>query len=437
MNCLKNRILRIALPSIVSNITVPLLGLVDTAIVGHLGAAVYLAAIAVGGMTFNMVYWLFSFLRMGTGGLTAQAYGAGNEREVFHTLFRSLLVSAAFASGLICLQWAILWGTFCLVSVSGAVECLARSYIQILVWGAPAVLGVYSFSGWFLGMQNARFPMWVSISQNIVNILVSLFLVLGMHLGVSGVAVGTLVAQYAGLLMAAWLWWRHYGSRAKVHDLSGTLSRNAFARFFRVNRDIFLRTLCLVCVSTWFTVAGTSMGDVTLAANALLMQFFVVFSYVMDGFAYAGEALGGRYVGARCLRAFLALRRRLFFWGAGLAMAFTLVYLGLGGSILRLLTSEPMVLAVAGSVLPLACLIPLAGFPAFIYDGLFIGATATRQMLQSMVVAAGTFFLLEWLLPHSNACLWTAFLVYLAMRGLVQATLCRHVVRCSFSMSRD
>lgn len=422
-------ILRIAIPSIVSNITVPLLALVDTAIVGHLGAAVYIGAIAVGGMIFNMLYWLFNFLRMGTGGLTAQAYGAGDHTEAVRTLLRSLAVAVGISAVFIALQWPLLTLALRFVDASAEMQGLVSTYFHILIWGAPAVMGLYSFAGWFLGMQNARFPMLIAIVQNVVNILASLVLVLVFRLSIVGVAVGTLTAQYAGLLLALLLWHRRYRSLLSNGLPTGTWNRAAIARFFRVNRHIFLRTLCLVAVSTWFTTAGTRMGELTLAANALLMQLFVIFSYFMDGFAYAGEALGGRYVGSGDSVSFVRLTRRLFVWGVTLAVAFSLLYIIGGRPFLMLLTSREDVVTCAMQYLPLVSLIPVLSFAAFLFDGLFVGSTSTRQMLLSMFIASATFFVLWFALPQDNTLLWIAFLAYLGLRGGVQAMLFPSIVR--------
>ncbi len=424
---------RIAVPSIVSNITVPLLGLADTAIVGHLGSPAYIGAIAVGGMVFNMVYWLFAFLRMGTGGLTAQAYGRGDETEVLRALCRSLGVALGAGLLLIALQGVLTDFAFRLVSASPDVETLARRYFNILIWGAPAVLAQYGLTGWFLGMQNARFPMYIAIVQNVVNIAVSLILVAGIGLKVEGVALGTLTAQYVGLSVGFALWWKLYhASASDILRLRGVWKRSALAHFLGVNRDIFLRTLCLVGVTTSFTSAGTAQGELVLAANTLLMQFFVLFSYFMDGFAYAAEALGGRYVGARNVSCFRNLARLLFITGGGLAILFAGVYALGGATFLHLLTGEPAVVETAVRYLPAVAMLPLLSFGAFLFDGLFIGATATREMLFSMTVATAAFFLVNALFPPENTVLWAAFLTYLALRGLMQAFFFRRVMRRAF-----
>lgn len=293
MSPTSQRILHIAIPSIISNITVPLLGLVDVTIVGHLGSASYIGAIAVGGMLFNMIYWIFGFLRMGTSGLTAQAYGAHDLPEVTRILLRSLGISMLLALALLVLQYPIRIVAFQLIEASPEVRGLASLYFHICIWGAPATLGLYGFTGWFIGMQNSRFPMYIAITQNVVNIAASLFFVFACDMKVAGVALGTLIAQYAGLFMAYGLWLRYYQPLRKYIKRKRVFTREAMARFFQVNRDIFLRTLCLVAVTVFFTSTGAAYGDVTLAVNTLLMQLFTLFSYIMDGFAYAGEALTG------------------------------------------------------------------------------------------------------------------------------------------------
>lgn len=422
MNATDKQILQIAIPSIVSNITVPLLGLVDVTIVGHLGAASYIGAIAVGGMLFSMIYWIFGFLRMGTGGLTAQAYGQGNPAESTRILLRSASISLLLALLLIALQVPIRQVAFLLIDASPEVQQLATRYFHICIWGAPATLGLYSFSGWFIGMQNSRFPMWIAITQNIVNIATSLFFVYVLQMKVEGVALGTLAAQYAGLLMAIALWLGKYAPLARHIRFQHLLEREAMQRFFRVNRDIFLRTLCLVAVTVFFTSTGASYGDVVLAVNTLLMQLFTLFSYIMDGFAYAGEALTGKNVGARNRMAMRSTVRRLFGWGISLALAFTLVYALGGEGFLRLLTSDAEVIGASAHYFCWALAIPLAGFSAFLLDGLCIGATATGIMLKAMAVAASAFFVLYYAFQPSlgNHALWMAFIVYLSLRGLVQ-----------------
>lgn len=439
------QILQIALPSIVSNITVPLLGLIDVAIVGHLGAPAYIGAIAVGGMLFNIIYWIFGFLRMGSSGMTSQALGRRDLPEVVRILLRSVGIGMAVAAVLIALQVPIRQAAFLLIQPTDEVRRMATVYFHICIWGAPAMLGLYGLTGWFIGMQNSRTPMFIAITQNVVNIVASLSLVFGCGMKVEGVALGTLIAQYAGFVMGLTLWLRHYGKLKKYlpgrqgssadTDGSGLWERQAMRRFFAVNRDIFLRTLCLVAVTLFFTSAGAAQGEIILAVNTLLMQLFTLFSYVMDGFAYAGEAMSGRYIGARNRAAFDDTVRRLFVWGFLMAALFTLAYAIGGNAFLCLLTDDRQVTAAADSYFGWALAIPAAGIAAFIWDGVFIGATATRGMLLSMAAAAVCFFALHYGLRPvlGNHALWLAFIVYLFMRGAVQTMLSRGVVRRAFA----
>ena len=327
---MNKKILQLAIPSIISNITVPLLGLIDVAIVGHLGSASYIGAIAVGGMLFNIIYWIFGFLRMGTSGMTSQAYGKRDLTEVTRILFRSVGVGFLISLGLLILQYPILKVAFTLIDATEEVKQWASLYFNICIWGAPAVLGLYGFAGWFIGMQNSRFPMFIAIAQNIVNIVASLCFVFVLGMKVEGVALGTLIAQYAGLLMAFALWLKYYKRLKAYIDWNGLWGREAMRRFFSVNSDIFFRTLCLVAVTTFFTSTGARQGDVILAVNTLLMQLFTLFSYIMDGFAYAGEALAGRFIGAKNDVGLRKCIRLLFLWGIGLSLSFTILY-ALGG----------------------------------------------------------------------------------------------------------
>ncbi len=424
---MNKQILHIALPSIISNITVPLLALVDTTIVGHLGSASYIAAIALGGMIFNMIYWLFNFLRMGTGGLTAQAYGANQHQATSYILLRSLTIAGGIALTLLLLQRPIFQVTFHFVTATAEVRSLASIYFNILIWGAPAMLALYSFTGWFLGMQNARIPMCIAITQNVVNIAVSTLLVFGCHLKIEGVALGTLISQYTALLLAVIFCLTKFD--VKQHfELKAILDINTLKRFFQINRDIFLRTLCLIAVTTYFTSAGSTQGEVTLAANTLLMQFFIIFSYFMDGFAYAGEALGGRYFGAHDRLNFQRVTRCLFAWGGALSVLFFFIYFLSGTSLLHLLTDDSQVINRAQQYLPIIYFIPLISFAAFLFDGLYIGTTATRYMLISMFCASAAFFILINVCTLSNTLLWLAFLVYLGGRGLMQAFLFKKAV---------
>ncbi len=418
---MNRRILSLAVPAIVSNITVPLLGLIDVTIVGHLGATAYIGAIAVGGLLFNILYWNFGFLRMGTSGLTSQAYGRKDAEAEVRVLVQALGVGLLAAVAVLCLQYPVERLAFYLLDAGAEVERFAVDYFRVCIWGAPAVLMMYGFKGWFIGMQNSRFPMYIAIGVNLINIVCSLFFVFGLGMKVEGVALGTVVAEWSGLAMAIVLWWRRYGYLWSRIDFRKSLHLAAMRRFFAVNRDIFLRTLCLIAVTAFFTSSGARQGDVILAVNTLLMQLFTLFSYIMDGFAYAAEALAGRYIGACNLKQLRHAVRNLFGWGGALALLFTLLY-GIGGRhFLGILTDDREVVLSAGQYFYWVLAVPLAGFGDFLWDGILIGATATRQMLWAILVASGAFFGIYYVCSGStnNHILWLAFLVYLFLRGVM------------------
>ena len=433
MNPRDNQILRIAIPSIVSNITVPLLGLVDVAITGHLGAAAYIAAISIGSMVFNTTYWLFGFLRMGSSGLTSQALGRRDFQEVAAWLIRGLVIALGIGLLLILAQWPIREMALRLMQPEEEVRQMVITYFHICIWGAPATLGLYTLNGWFIGMQNSRIPMVVAIAQNIINILLSLFFVFGLHMKVEGVASGTLIAQWVGFLFACVLCHRIYGKRVGSvallsRDNVTMLFRNKeVKRFFQINRDIFFRTVCLVSVMLFFTTAGSWQGEVTLAANTLLMQFFLLVSYVVDGFANAAEAMSGKYWGARNFRAFSYTVRHCFLWGFICAFLFTVIYMVGGDAFVALLTDEPTVVEEAREYIWWIYLIPICSILAFIWDGVFVGITNIKGMLLGTFVGAMSFFaILSFPYPFElttttrNNILWCAFDAYLIMRGVTQ-----------------
>jgi len=440
MNIRDRQILQIALPSIVSNITVPLLGMIDVAIVGHMGSPVYIGAVAVGSMIFNLVYWLFGFLRMGSSGLTSQALGRRDLTEVTRILIRSVSIALGIALLFIVFQIPMKWLMFWLIGPTADVAPYASTYFNIVIWGAPASLALFSLSGWYIGMQNTRFPMIISIGQNIVNILASLTLVYGFGMKIEGVAWGTVIAQYAGFIVAWGLIVRYYGrhlrptpspsqrewcletSSIQQSNQAPLPSGGAGGGFFQINRDIFLRTLCLVAVNLYFTSAGARQGAIILSVNTVMMQLYLFFSYFMDGFAYAGEALGGRAYGARNAAAFHETLRRLWLWTLIVTTVFTLLYFCTGEWIVSILTDESQVIEASKVYLWWAWLIPAAGCVAFIWDGIFIGLTATRGMLVSSFVSALVFFGVYGLTVGvvGNHGLWLAMVVYLAMRGVLQ-----------------
>ena len=419
MHSIHHEILRLALPSIISNITVPLLGLVDLTIVGHLGSEVYIGAIAVGTMIFNVLYWLLGFLRMGNSGMTSQAFGRRDGQAVHTILVRSLLMATGMGVLFIVLQRPLCDVALWVMHPSAEIAAAAHTYFAICIWSAPAVLALYALNGWFVGLQTTKVPMFIALFQNVVNILLSVGFVIVMHMKIEGVAWGTMLAQWAGALLAALLAYRKLRKQPLPQQPHKIALR--WMDFFVVNRDIFLRTLFLVAVNLSFTSFGARSGDVVLSANTLLLTFFTLFSYVMDGFAFAGEALCGKSFGAANVQRFQTYVVQLMKWGLGMALLFSMVYFLGGHLLLRLLTNNESVLGMAAHFLGWVVLIPLAGFMAFVYDGVFIGATMTRHMLLSTLLSAAVFFATYALLSSTlhNHALWLAFILFLLTRGLV------------------
>ena len=407
-----------------------------------MGRAEYIGAIAIGTTIFNMLYWLFAFLRMGTTGIVSQAFGARDQRLVSESLRRSLLWALLIALALIALQTPLLRFSLWLMKPEPALAQYASEYFRVCIWGAPAMLASYSLTGWFIGMQDTRTPMWMAILQNLTNILCTLLFVFVLHLGVRGVALGTVIGIYAGVLFAATRLTpltpsllargRDY-IRTRLTPLAPSLlARGRESVFF----PIFLRTLCLIAVTVYFTTAGSRLGGLYLDANALLMQFFIVFSYFTDGLANAAEALSGEYVGRRDREGLLRVVRQLFRWGFGLALVFTALYASCGSLFLSLLTNQQAVVQTAHAYLPWVVAIPLVAFCAFVWDGVYIGMTRTKHMFVSMLVSALVFFASWFLLHHftqsqadfhasqlGNHALWFSFLAYLGTRSLMQTLL--------------
>ncbi len=428
---MNKQILRLAIPNIITNITVPLLGMVDTAIVGHLNnsstGADYIGAIAIGGMIFNIIYWNFGFLRMGTSGLTAQAYGAGDKTEQMSVLLRSCSIALLSSLIIIALQTPIAWIAELCVENKNSVMDFALQYFSIRIWAAPATLGMYALKGWLIGMQDSKTPMWISIMINVLNIAFSYLLAIEFGYGVRGVAFGTLIAQWGGLLTTLIFWAIKYGDLRKYIDKTKIWSREKLKVFFNVNRDIFLRTLCLIAVTSYFTVASSSMPYPMLAVNTLLMQLFTLFSYFMDGFAYASESLCGRFQGANDRENLRLCVRKILLWGAGLSIFFTLLYLCFGENLLEILTDKKDVLEASKDYIVWTLLIPLCGCVAFLYDGILIGLTKTKLMREAIFVATALFFGIYFGLQSliGNNALWIAFLSYLSARSLLMFLLSR------------
>ena len=416
------KIFSLAIPNIITNITVPLLGMIDIAIAGRLGSATYIGAIALGANIFNMVYWNFGFIRMSSSGFVAQAYGSRDFAEAMNVLIRSLIVGVGIGLIILLLQYPI--GKFAISLIESGAESRhhVETYFRIAVWAAPAVLGTYAFKGFFIGMQNAQTPMIIAIVNNILNIVLSFGFVFGFGMKVEGIALGTMLSQVITFVICIVMWKKLYGRLTKYTNRSTVFDKEAIKKFFKVNGDVFVRTFLLTLVTTFFTFVSAKMGDMILAANALLMQFFMLFSYFMDGFAYAGEALTGRYIGAQNHFLLKSMLRRLFFWGFIVSAVSAVVYIFFPSQILHILTNDLEVINTTKTFITWTVLIPITGFAAFLWDGIFIGATASKEMRNAMIFSSITFFASYYIATPilGNNGLWLSFILYLAVRGITQ-----------------
>ena len=421
---MNREILRIALPNIVSNITVPLMGIVSTAIAGHWGAdsAATIGALAIGVSIFNFIYWNCAFVRMGTSGLTAQAFGAGNFRECTNMLARALSVSGVMGVLMVLLQYPV--GEMALWAMNGSQ--MTHDYFYARIWAVPAGILLFGFNGWFTGMQNAIFPMVTAITVNVVHVFCSLWFAFDLDMGIVGIAYASIIAQWTGVVLSVVLLSIKYRSILTGIEWSEVLDLKPLKTFFIVNRDIILRTFCIVAVYTFFTAASARMEDrALLAVNTLLLQLFTLFSYMNDGFAYAAEALTGRFIGARDGASLRDCLRRCIFWGTLVSVAFVGIYLVwwrdlMGIFIDHAAPNGEQIVELAGRYVVWIILIPIASAMPFIMDGIMVGATETRVMRDSMFYATAAYFLIYYgcyPLIGNNA-LWLAFTLYMFLRGI-------------------
>lgn len=428
---INKKILSLALPNIVTNITVPILGMVDLAIAGRLGDEKYIGAAALGTAIFNLVYWNFAFLRMGTSGFTAQAYGARDFKESVSVLMRGLGVAVVMGVLLILFQSSLADISLSLLNASNDTGELARQYFFVRIWAAPFTLSMYVLTGWFIGMQNAKTPMWVAMIMNAVNVLFSLLFVYEFDMGIRGIALGTLISQVSGVACSVFVLIVYYRKILFYAVMREVFNLKALSRFFKLNTDIFFRTLCLVLVYTFFTSASSSVNDMTLAVNSLLMQLFALFSYFMDGFAFAAEALVGRYYGAGNKYMLAKSAKWLLVWGGVVAVIMMLCYMFWFESIISIFTSSQTVIAETVKSKMWIMLIPLAGFVPFMYDGMLIGVTRSSIMRNTVFVATIVFFAIFYAAKSTlgvTDALWLSFIIYLFSRGIIQAFAARKIL---------
>ena len=431
---LNREILRLSIPSILAGITVPLVGMVDTAVAGHLGGdtAAQIGAISVGSMVLSLLYWVFGFLRTGTGGLTAQAFGRQDPAGAGRICLRGMGLALLAAGAALILQWPFFKGVMLIPDATPEVRSLAERYFFIRIWAAPATMSLMTLRGWFVGMQNSVDSMWTDLIVNGVNIAGSILLAFGIGswpgLGFAGIPLGTVIAQYSGLTFALWVCRHKYGRSIFSHlhreDFKALFHDGSLGRFFKMNLDLLGRSFFFILIYIGFTMISAGYGDLMLAAGSIMMQLLMFFSYFTDGFAYAGEALTGRFIGARDPVMLRRSVRQVFAWSAGIAVLFIGIYAAAGLPAVRLLTSDTGVIEAARQFLPWLLMMPPLGCAAFTWDGIYMGATASRGLRDSMALAALAFFAVwlagKWLLHPQGATaihlLFAAYFAHLLLR---------------------
>lgn len=422
---MNRKVLKLAGPSILANITVPLVGMVDVAIAGRLGDAASIGAIAVATMLFDLLYWNMGFLRVGTGGLAAQAYGRRDFRDAFRVLVQALGTALTAALFIWVIQIIYLETAFLIVDTSPSTEQFARTYFNIRIWAAPATLSLFVFKGWFIGMQNTISPMVVDVTVNVTNLLASIFFALGLNMGIAGIALGTLAAQYIGLFLAVALMYIYYRKLFHYIRIRGNLKIKQMKSFFVLNGNLFIRSTSLLLVYAGFTGLSAKYGDNLLAVSTIMMKLMLLYSYFIDGFAYAGEALTGRYIGAKDSKSLKKAIKVLFVWTFIIAFVSTIAYAFADESLFRLMTNNEEVIMTARQFFPWLLVVPLFSCVAFILDGIFIGATASAAIRDTMLVSAGSFFAVYYVFQGNMGlhALFAAYMMHLIVRTVMMSLL--------------
>jgi len=418
---MNKEILRLAVPNIISNISVPLLSTVDTLLMGRMSAA-HLGAVGIGSMIFNFIYWNFGFLRMGTTGMTAQAFGRNDKQQISDILGRASMLAFIIAVVIMLLQYPLFQLSAYLMNVQTSHNILVAEYFYTRMWAAPATLALYAIMGWFFGMQNAMIPLILTILANFINIILSAYLVRVQGLGIAGVAWGTVIAQYAALVTAVYFIirrYKEYVTRLKIHALTRWMELKLF---LSINKDIFIRTVGLTFAFGFFYSQSSKTGEIILAVNVVLLQFLNWMSYGIDGFAYAAESIVGKYHGKKNKVLFDRAVRYCFAWGMAFALLYMLIYILLGSDLLYIFTDKKDIIAIAEEYMIWMIIFPILSFPSYIWDGIFIGLTAVKSMKYSMYIALalylGAYFLLY--PSYENHGLWMALLTLMIGRGISQ-----------------
>ncbi|SMO49660.1 multidrug resistance protein, MATE family [Saccharicrinis carchari] len=424
-------ILKLSIPNILTNITVPLLSMVDLHLMGYLDSELFLGAVTLGGVIFNFVYWGFGFLRMSLSGIAAQAYGRKNNNEMAMVLFRGMAIAVLGSLLLLLFQGAIEKLGFALLGGSPEVTELARSYYYVRIWAAPAAIALMVINGWFLGMQNALYPMLIAVTINLINIACSFILVREFGMEERGVAFGSVIAQYTGLLLAAGLFLKKYRAVLNYFKVKAIFVVAELKSFLNISGDISVRIWCVVAVFTFFTSESAEYGDVALAANSVLLQFLFLFSYFLDGFAYAAEAIVGKHFGASNKTKLIEASKKLFYWGVFFGLSFTLAYYFGGNWMLNVFTNNQSVIDEAEKYMPWLIFIPIASFASYIWDGIYIGATASKAMRNTMLVSSILFFFVPYYFFYHYMgvhALWMSMLLFMLSRGITQTVLAKRAV---------
>ncbi len=421
VNTLNRSILKLAIPSILANITVPLVGMVDLGVAGRLGDAIAIGAMAISTMLFDLLYWNMGFLRIGTGGMVAQAYGKRDLREATKILTQGLATALAFAVLILLFQYVYAELALKLIPCSERCAQLTREYFYIRIWAAPATLSLFVFKGFFIGMQNSISPMIADILVNVLNLLLSVLFAIKLDMGFKGIAYAVTIAQYSGLLLCLLLMAFYYRKMFKYIELRAAVKLKELKRFFAVNYNLFIRSLCFLGIYAGFTSFSTGYGDEVLAVNTIMMKVLLIYSFFLDGFAYAGEALVGKYIGAQN-RPLLHLSVRLtFYWGAFVAVLSTFAYIFGSSSLIRLLTDNQQVIADSSKFYIWLWIMPVISCAAFIWDGIYVGATSTSHIRNCMLLAVSGFFIAYFALEKllGVQALYVAFMLHLAIRSVV------------------
>lgn len=419
-------ILKLAIPNIISNITVPLLGLVDMILMGHLNSTAYIGAIALGGTIFSVLYSFFSFLRAGTTGFTAQSYGNNDKTETIYSLYRSISIGIPIIVLILSLQTPIAKLSKILLNGSDDVISLALTYFYIRIWGAPANILLYCLNGWFVGMQNTKAPMIIAILINVINIILSYIFVFILEQNIKGVAIGTVLAQYCGLIVALILLIKNYKSYFVKINTKILFNIEKIKRFFKVNTDLMIRSILLILSIAFFTNQSAKLGNNTLAINMIILQSFYIFSYFTDGFAYAGEALVGKYVGSNDKENLKKVIRYLLLWGFSISIPFTILYGLFPDDFVKIISKNTDILNEVRPYFVYMIIMPLITFTAFIWDGIYIGATASKAIRNTMIISSIFIYIPSWyiLTPKlGNHGLWIAFLCFMISRGITMTIL--------------